>query len=215
MNTKHCKYCDRILDKSSFTARAASPDGLSYKCRECASAYAKARYQGDASVAAAAKQRAKKWAVANPEKRQEVVRQYTKRHLETERVRKREKNALARRQNPEAARLKGRNAMAVRMARVELARAKPHKAAMARLLKKARGRCTYCRGLFTSLTVDHFVPVASKGDGQIINLIPCCKPCNASKGAKDGADWLAERFGAGRLGDVLRDLPALSAARLP
>jgi 5-methylcytosine-specific restriction endonuclease McrA len=215
MTKKHCKYCDQMLERSSFTVRAASPDGLSYKCRECASKYAKARYGGNVSVAEAAKQRAKKWAQANPEKRLDVSRRYTQLHLDAERHRKRVYGVRARHLNPEAAKAKGRYAIAVRRLRVALAMAKPHKAVMARLVAKANGRCTYCLGLFTSLTVDHFVPVVHKGNGQIPNLIPCCKPCNASKGAKDGADWIAERFGQNRLVDVLRALPSLSAARLP
>lgn len=215
MSQKFCKYCDQMLDASCFTKRSASPDGLSYKCRECASAYAISRYQTEPSVAEAAKLRAKKWVKLNPEKRLEVVRSFTRRNLESERNRKREYAVRARRVNPELARQKGRKAARVRRDRLIAADAFPHKDAARRLIQRANGRCTYCRGLFTSLTIDHFTPVVNGGSGQLINLIPCCKSCNASKGAKDGADWLAEQFGTQRLVDVLRSLNDLCVARLP
>ena len=215
MNEKHCKYCDRVRDASCFTRRVASPDGLSYKCRECQSAYAKERYRSNPAVSDAAKARAKKWVESNPEKRLEVTRSFRKRHLLSERERGREYAARARIENPALVRKKGLEAARIRRRRAIAADAFPHKEAARRLVQRANGLCTYCRGLFTSLTIDHFTPVVSGGSGQLSNLFPCCKSCNASKGAKDGADWLAEQFGIERLADVLRSIDDLYAARLP
>lgn len=215
MNTKHCRYCDRMLDVSRFTIRSASVDGLSYKCRECASSYAKTRYHSDSTVADEAKQRAKRWASRNPDKRLDVIRKFTERNLESERARKREYGIRVRKQRPDEVRLAGIVAAHTRRHREVSVDAFPHKAAVKRLISKANGKCTYCHGLFTSLTIDHFHPVSKGGGGQLWNLIPCCKPCNSSKGAKDGPDWIEKNFGVQRVVDVLRSLNALSQARLP
>lgn len=36
---KYCKYCDHNLPVEAFSVRDASPDGRSYKCRECDKKY--------------------------------------------------------------------------------------------------------------------------------------------------------------------------------
>lgn len=215
VSQKHCNFCDRMLESSYFSVRRASPDGLSNKCRECASAYAKSRYRENSSVADAAKKRARKWVELNPEKRLEVTRNFRNRNLLSERARGREYVIRSRIKNPELARQKGIEASRIRRRRAIEADAFPHKEAARRLIQRANGLCTYCRGLFTSLTVDHFNPVVNGGHGRFSNLIPCCKSCNASKGAKDGAEWLVEQFGVERLVDVLRSVDDLYAARLP
>jgi 5-methylcytosine-specific restriction endonuclease McrA len=55
--------------------------------------------------------------------------------------------------------------------------------------------CCYCEKPFNEqnkLTWDHFVPLSKGGSHAGDNLLPCCKSCNSSKGAKMPAQFLAE-----------------------
>ena len=45
-------------------------------------------------------------------------------------------------------------------------------------------RCTYCGHVAD--TVDHVVALASGGTNAMDNLVPACKRCNSSRGAKLG-----------------------------
>ena len=49
---KHCNTCKKDKDKSEFGNRAASLDGLSPKCKQCQSAYDKARLRDPKRMAA-------------------------------------------------------------------------------------------------------------------------------------------------------------------
>lgn len=50
-------------------------------------------------------------------------------------------------------------------------------------------KCAYCRNS-VPLCVDHVVPVSKGGNSFIENLVPACRPCNASKGNRDVDEWL-------------------------
>ena len=43
--------------------------------------------------------------------------------------------------------------------------------------------CAYC-GSKTQLTKDHVIPVSRGGTDDITNIVPACRSCNSSKGAK-------------------------------
>lgn len=64
------------------------------------------------------------------------------------------------------------------------------------LYVKAQNRCVYCARRTRSFTIDHVTPISRGGLHTTDNLIPCCKSCNSSKGAKVEADWLFDKFGA-------------------
>ncbi len=54
-------------------------------------------------------------------------------------------------------------------------------------------RCAYCFG--TKLEVgplqrDHVVPLAQGGSDTVSNIVPACKSCNSSKGARTPNEWL-------------------------
>lgn len=51
--------------------------------------------------------------------------------------------------------------------------------------------CCYCDEPATAL--DHVTPIVNGGADAARNLVPACKRCNSSKGAKSLADW-AETF---------------------
>lgn len=81
MNTKHCRTCKTTKPCSEFQLRAASPDGLAAKCRDCAKEYdrkramlphrvaARAAYQKTDSGKSALARARNKFIQNNPKKR--------------------------------------------------------------------------------------------------------------------------------------------------
>lgn len=63
----------------------------------------------------------------------------------------------------------------------------------------ARGVCHYCGKKFppSQLTMDHVVPVARGGRSTRGNVVPCCRACNASKGAATPAERILDELGLG------------------
>jgi 5-methylcytosine-specific restriction endonuclease McrA len=64
-----------------------------------------------------------------------------------------------------------------------------------------RWECAYCATWSRVFAMDHVVPVSKGGPSDTDNLVPCCKRCNSSKGAKpveewleDDVDWFLERW---------------------
>jgi len=53
-------------------------------------------------------------------------------------------------------------------------------------------RCTYCHTERAS-TWDHVVPRSLGGPDTRGNLVPACRSCNSSKGARPLGEWLADR----------------------
>ena len=52
--------------------------------------------------------------------------------------------------------------------------------------------CRYCKCWLTALDVspDHYIPLSRGGGLGLDNLVPCCKPCNAYKGAITGSGYM-------------------------
>lgn len=71
------------------------------------------------------------------------------------------------------------------------------------LFGKAKHRCVYCAKPTRISTLDHITPVSAGGMHNVKNLIPCCKQCNSSKGAKEVSDWLFEKHGEAGLARAL------------
>jgi 5-methylcytosine-specific restriction endonuclease McrA len=75
----------------------------------------------------------------------------------------------------------------------------------------AKGRSCHWCGRYAN-TVDHWpVPAALGGPATLANLVPCCQPCNSSRGASFG-----NRIGGPR-GNRRRGprRPAAKSARVP
>lgn len=53
------------------------------------------------------------------------------------------------------------------------------------------GRCAYCADLATER--DHVLPLCRGGSNTLDNVVPCCRQCNARKGTRTLAEWLAEK----------------------
>lgn len=212
MTTKRCEYCSRDLPLLAFTTRSASKDGLSYKCRECASAYAKAAYKDDPQKAI---ERAARWAASNRDSRRAIVSRWDDANRERKKVSGRERARLARASGDPRILVAGRVAAQARRHRQAAAGQAPSASVVKRILDFSRGQCLYCLGLFTTLTIDHFEPLSRGGSGQWWNLVPCCKSCNSSKKDRDGPSWVEKKFGRQRLVELVWRLETLSAARLP
>lgn len=60
---------------------------------------------------------------------------------------------------------------------------------------KANKHCVYCGKHSRELTTDHYVPISKGGLHVVSNLVPCCRQCNSSKGARDPEEWIEERWG--------------------
>ncbi len=214
-NLKHCRYCDRNLTVDAFHKRKESPDGLSYKCKECQASYRKARYAGVPSAKAAQLAQMKDWATKNRARSREIKARYEGKDPDFHRERRRLAAIKSRQDNPERARMIGRAWASIRRHRAIGAGAIVLAGLSARVLKKANGSCVYCGSDGVSLTIDHFNPVSKGGCGQWWNLVPCCQSCNSSKKDRDGSAWIELKFGAGRLVEVFHRLNDISAARLP
>lgn len=50
--------------------------------------------------------------------------------------------------------------------------------------------CVYCGATNTPLQLDHVFPRSRGGSDDPENLVACCRPCNASKGAKTPDEWV-------------------------
>lgn len=51
--------------------------------------------------------------------------------------------------------------------------------------------CLYCGERGVPLELDHILPLSRGGSNHFLNLMPACKSCNASKGAKTYVEWMA------------------------
>lgn len=48
--------------------------------------------------------------------------------------------------------------------------------------------CVYC-GLSVDMTLDHVIPRSRGGSDSVDNLVPACRSCNSSKGARTPDEW--------------------------
>lgn len=55
------------------------------------------------------------------------------------------------------------------------------------ILLKFEGKCAYCGNPGTS--IDHVIPISKGGKDDSSNVVPACRRCNSSKGAKLLHEW--------------------------
>jgi 5-methylcytosine-specific restriction endonuclease McrA len=61
------------------------------------------------------------------------------------------------------------------------------------IMRSTDWKCFYCGKSISSKkhrTIDHIVAVTKNGPNNILNLVPCCRSCNSSKGDRDVFDWI-------------------------
>jgi 5-methylcytosine-specific restriction endonuclease McrA len=51
------------------------------------------------------------------------------------------------------------------------------------------GHCAYCGEKCDNLTIDHVIPLSQSGSHSIANVVPACKHCNCTKGARTPKQW--------------------------
>lgn len=75
-------------------------------------------------------------------------------------------------------------------------------------------KCAYC-GASHNLTMEHVMPVSKGGSTTPNNIVPACKSCNSSKGAKDMIEWYTAQpfYDKGRLESILKYLRKVGDAK--
>ncbi len=146
-------------------------------------------------------ERAKRWAILNPDRMKVHRRKEYQNNKERYRV-----NAFNYRQaNKEKLRSIGRQKVLAnpeqyaaykrnRKARVRSAKGSHTGEQVLQLLKLQNGRCIYCKdSIVGRFHVDHIEPTIRGGSNDITNLQLLCRPCNQSKSAKDPLKFAQER----------------------
>ena len=77
-------------------------------------------------------------------------------------------------------------------------------AAQVSAILRSRRRCPYCLVAITPQTaqLDHIVPLAGMGVHGVVNLVPCCAPCNLRKSDRPYAEWVGMLEGKARAAAV-------------
>ena len=143
-------------------------------------------------------ERAREWREAHREQERERFRAYDAAHREERRL----AIAKSRAENPEHHRELRR---AWREANIEVCRARcraywhrrragadPSEEVDAYAELLLLQACAYC-GATGDMSLDHVVPLSRGGTHEIDNLLPACRSCNSSKGAKLLEEWLPSR----------------------
>jgi 5-methylcytosine-specific restriction endonuclease McrA len=142
--------------------------------------------------------RLREWRAANPQLQKAYGAKYYWENPEKHRARARasidpERRRLydhERRTSP-AGRVKGRLYSNRRRARLRDARSPGVSAAQWQRICESFGNvCAYCCRT-TTLTIDHVVPISRGGLDEPSNVVPACKSCNSSKGARLLSEWHA------------------------
>ena len=199
------KTCYRCREErpGAFSKDASRKDGLQTYCKACQAGAERAARRAHpdkrkATVAA--------WAEAHREDRKIYNTAWCKSHLDKRKA----VMAAWRATHPE--RIKAIN----KAAGIKWRQANPDKASTIKHRRRARnnaalgshttaqwldlvethgGRCVYCDEA-KPLARDHVIPLARGGSNFIYNIVPACRSCNCSKGAKTGLgffEWLLER----------------------
>jgi 5-methylcytosine-specific restriction endonuclease McrA len=131
---------------------------------------------------------AKMYNAANSERKKAYYREYNSKHA----AKKSRASLLWQHANPEKARLQKKRAIHKRRALLRDSGSTGFTSAQwLSLVERFGGCCAYCGKPGT--TIDHVVPIAAGGRDEISNVLPACKSCNASKGNKVLAIWLAQK----------------------
>ncbi len=187
-----CKTCREEKDLAQFPAHPYCIAGHLWHCRACVSEKAKAAYQTNKQRAI---ERAKSWALANPEKVRAIKKKSAEKLLISRRSIRTLQARIRRAANLPKFRLYGIIAAARRRAREAAAKGKISRFSYAAILRSANGFCQYCGLPSKALALDHIVPLSKGGRNSSNNLMPCCKSCNSKKGVRELSDWLDREYG--------------------
>lgn len=201
---KICSGCKGLLPLATFHKSKATKDGHSSLCKDCACTATKAwalenpervrtnaqsAYRKNKAKIIAA---ARKWALENPKRRKEIALASARRiaALKPPGTPGRPKLPM------EAKRENWRHWQAIRRDRIRKNGGEIHLDFWRAIFELFETKvCLYCGKYDQALVMDHFIPLARGGRTEAGNLLPCCAPCNHSKGAKMPDQWVLERVG--------------------
>jgi len=170
LNRKICVTCREERPLSEYHRNPNTSDGYYSSCRGCCSKYQK------------------KYRARNRDKLRQSKKEYRERNREKVLARKRKYATEHRKQesaraiqwqkdNPKRVRMRSK----LRQFRKRTNGGEVTKEQWLSLCKLFGYKCASCREK-KKLEMDHIVPVAMGGLGDIMNLQPLCRSCNASKG---------------------------------
>jgi 5-methylcytosine-specific restriction endonuclease McrA len=172
---KKCSRCKLEKPLSCFGSDKSRGDGLSYKCKDCASEVAAKYYVDNKDLIL---KRTSQWGVNNPKSRLRSQAKWRESNRERERIRSAEWSG----NHPESV----RHYSQTRRAR------KQNNGVFVILPRELRrlysSPCAIC-GSKNDITADHIIPLSKGGRHSIGNLQPLCKKCNFSKRTMFVMEW--------------------------
>lgn len=186
MPKKVCNVCKEAKPLAEYHRRKKSPDGLSYTCKECAKARARANYE-------ARREEILKRLRQNYAENADEIKAKTNAYYWKNREQCRERASQYREKNAEECRERNRRHYAENkeqyIARRDTRRHKEKKLnnTLTRrqweLIKEFfNHRCAYCGRENIQLEREHVVPVSQGGGLTVDNIVPACRKCNNRKG---------------------------------
>jgi 5-methylcytosine-specific restriction endonuclease McrA len=140
------------------------------------------------------------WVAANPERRRAQTARYRERHREERRADSLDRYYRQMETGPEAVRKRRREwaktqkgILANRAARHARRGAPYTTEALDWIASLVDPVCAYCGR--TATEIDHVVPVSLGGTGDVANLVPACRECNARKSNASLAEFMAAERG--------------------
>jgi len=208
-----CSICKEEKPLEDFYSDKRGKNGKRTDCKACSKATGKKRYLTNRSSLLAkqaayylehaeeAKQYAKEWRAANPDKTRKYHQEYAEANKEAEKIRHREKSQKERDFFPEKVKERDARWRAANPDKVaqknHLRRIQTKGSSAFRVLDSELKRilgtpCAMC-GSLDKLSLDHIIPLARGGRHSVGNLQSLCKPCNSSKGTKTMTEWLKSK----------------------
>lgn len=192
-NTKQCVKCNvrKVINAENFEKSNSCKDGFRNDCKECRRKYRKEYYKKyNDDNREYVRERNKKYQKENKHKpqRKNYRIQYEQKNRKRINEYQRKQSKIRRINNPDKYR-------ALDIVKFQKRRAlkkdnltgfkKEH---WIDALEFFNANCAYC-GCKDKMTQDHLVPLSKGGGYTKTNIIPSCRSCNSSKGAKDFHEW--------------------------
>jgi 5-methylcytosine-specific restriction endonuclease McrA len=121
------------------------------------------------------------WRAKNPERANELSREYYERHAQAQRDRARKYYQEKKRKWQKTKegklwmRLKEEHRRGMRIGRVT-------SEDWVNILREHDEKCAWCHRTGVPLEMDHVMPLSKGGKHEPGNIVPACKPCNSSRG---------------------------------
>ena len=180
---KQCSKCLEHKALTDFYKKAGNKDGLASRCSTCC------------------KKASATWRKNNPEKAKLVNANRYKKNPEKYKL----ESTKWQKENPDKVRTKNskwakankeKGASYTQSYRTRKRQNNSYDISDKFFINLYKSLCVYC-GSSDSIQADHVIPVSRGGSQSIGNLVPACKPCNTSKGAKTITEWkMAKRKAA-------------------